>query len=101
MAKLITNQEEFLSEIIRNILPCSEELFFLVGYFYFSGFEEIYTEIGERHLQILVGLDIEKDISNSIKEYYILQDLNKSRLDIRQDYFANFVEIFNETDFFD
>lgn len=34
----ITNQKEFLSKVIGDILPVSDKLYFLVGYFYFSGF---------------------------------------------------------------
>ncbi|MDD2229772.1 MAG: helicase-related protein [Candidatus Cloacimonetes bacterium] len=101
MAKLITNQGEFLNEIIRDIVPCSENLYFLVGYFYFSGFEEIYKEVGDKHLKILVGMNIEKDLSNNIKEYFVLQELNQSRLEIKQNYYKSFVEIFNDTDYFD
>ena len=32
----ITNEEELLSDIINNILPSTDALFFMVGYFYFS-----------------------------------------------------------------
>jgi len=98
LAKLITNQEEFLSEIIQKILPNSDKLYFLIGYFYFSGFEELYEEISDRHLRILVGLDIEKDLSNNIKEYYVLQETNKSRLEMKKGYFDSFVQMFNDTD---
>jgi len=38
---LITNQDKFLREVIHHILPGSHNLFFLVGYFYFSGFKEL------------------------------------------------------------
>ena len=77
MAKFITNQKEFLSEIINKILPSSEKLFFLVGYFYFSGFEQIYQNLGDKEIKILIGMDIEKDLSNKIKEFTIIQEINQ------------------------
>ena len=101
MAKFITNQKEFLSEIINKILPSSEKLFFLVGYFYFSGFEQIYQNIVDKKIKILIGMDIEKDLSNKIKEFTIIQEINQSRLEIKKNYYHSFVEIFNDTDFFD
>lgn len=101
MAKLITNQKEFLSEIIDNILPSSNNLFFLVGYFYFSGFEQIYKKLDNKIMKILVGMNIEKNISNKIKEFTIIQEINQSRLEIKKSYYKSFVEIFNDTDYFD
>lgn len=101
MATLVTNQQEFLTEVIQNILPDSKNLYFLVGYFYFSGFEEIYEQVGDKHLKILVGMNIEKDLSNNIKEFFVLQELNQSRLEIKKNYYKSFVDIFNDTDFFD
>jgi len=52
-SSFITNQHEFLSKIIQDILPSSDNLFFLVGYFYFSGFEEISTQLESRRLGIV------------------------------------------------
>ncbi|MCD4817831.1 MAG: helicase [Candidatus Cloacimonetes bacterium] len=101
MVKLVTNQEEFLSEIIDSILPSSNNLYFLVGYFYFSGFEQIYKNISDKQTKILVGMNIEKNISNKIKEFTIIQEINQSRLEIRKTYYKSFVEIFNDTDYFD
>jgi len=39
--QFITNQQRLLADVVNNILPSSKNLYFLVGYFYFSGFEEI------------------------------------------------------------
>jgi len=38
--KFITNRDVILSELIKNILPATKNLYILVGYFYFSGYEE-------------------------------------------------------------
>lgn len=55
----ITNQERLLSEIINGILPKSSTVDILVGYFYYSGFELIQEKIADKHLRILVGLDVD------------------------------------------
>ena len=47
---LITNQDKFLSEVISEILPGCDKAFFLVGYFYFSGFQEIYEQLREKQV---------------------------------------------------
>jgi hypothetical protein len=98
---IVTNQSKFLSTVIEDILPSAEKLYFLVGYFYFSGFEELYTQLRDKDLKILVGMSIEKDISNHIKEYYVIRDTNQSRLEIKKDYYSSLVTVFNETDYFD
>lgn len=99
--QFITNSDRLLSEVFNNILPSSKSLYFLVGYFYFSGFEEIYKNIEDKNLKILVGLDAEKDLFNKIKEFEIIDETNHSRGEIRLRFNKNLVEIFNDTDFFD
>ncbi|MDO9040531.1 MAG: helicase, partial [Bacteroidota bacterium] len=97
----ITNQDKFLSEIINGILPKCDNACFLVGYFYFSGFAEIYRKVSEKPLRVLVGLDIERDMINRIREVDYHTYLNKSRGQIKDGYFSSLVELFNESDYFD
>ena len=99
--KFITNQEKFLSEVINNILPSTQKLYVLVGYFYFSGFEELYKTIEDKEVKILIGLDVEKDLLNKIKEVEFIQELNLSRGKIKDNFNKSFVSIFNDTDYFD
>ncbi|MEA3306168.1 MAG: phospholipase D-like domain-containing protein, partial [Elusimicrobiota bacterium] len=99
--QFITNQKKLLSDVINNILPNSQNLYFLVGYFYFSGFKELYKNLAGKDLKILVGLDIEKNLLNAVKEYQIIENRNISRGKIRTDYYKGLIKIFNETDFFD
>ncbi|MFW5628339.1 MAG: helicase-related protein [Candidatus Cloacimonadaceae bacterium] len=82
-------------------MPSSESLYFLVGYFYFSGFELICEQLADKKLKILVGMNIERDLSNKIKEYFVIGESESSRLKVKQDYYSSLVEAFNETDFFD
>ncbi|HOJ16468.1 MAG TPA: phospholipase D-like domain-containing protein [Caldisericia bacterium] len=98
----ITNQKLFLSEIINNILPLSESLKILVGYFYFSGFEQIYKAIEDKDVKILVGLDIEVDLMNRVKEYAIINyKNNQSRASVRDKYLNSLKDAINETNLFD
>jgi superfamily II DNA or RNA helicase len=100
-SEFITNQEKLLTDVVNNILPSSKNLYFLVGYFYFSGFEEIYKNVGDKQVKILVGLEIESNLKKRLKEYDLVQQTNISRGDIRQNYYKAMVNIFNDTDFFD
>lgn len=98
---LITNQDKFLSEVINNILPGCDKAYFLVGYFYFSGFQEIYEQLRDKHLRILVGLDIERSLANGIREIDDYSQKTKTRVQTRDEYYQGLVDIFNNTDFFD
>jgi len=100
-SEIITNQEKFLSDVVNNILPSSKNLYFLVGYFYFSGFEEIYKNVSDKHVKILVGLEIESNLNKKLKEYELIQQVNVSRGEIRLSYYKALVNVFNDTDFFD
>lgn len=98
----ITNQNNrFLSEIINGILPKCDESCFLVGYFYFSGFAELYQQLRYKNLRVLVGLDIERDMINRIREVDYHSMMNLTRAEVKQNYFASLVDLFNETDYFD
>lgn len=98
----ITNQNNrFLSEIINGILPKCDNSCFLVGYFYFSGFAELYEQLKEKNLRVLVGLDIERDMINRIREVDYHSAMNLSRAEVKQNYYASLVDLYNETDYFD
>jgi len=101
--QFITNKENspVLSEIINSILPKCDNAYFLVGYFYFSGFAELHEKLRDVHLKILVGLEVERNIINGIKEVEHFTTENKSRGQVRNDFYDSFVDIYNNTDFFD
>ena len=98
---LITNQDKFLSEVINNTLPGCDKAYFLVGYFYFSGFQEIYEQLKNKQLKILVGLEVERSLTNGIREIDDYSHTTKSRAQTRDEYYQSLVDIFNNTDFFD
>ena len=101
--KFITNQNAFLSELINNILPHSEEMAFLVGYFYFSGYNEISKNISDKKMRILVGMDIDPSLQKGLYEIYNLTD-KKTKDDnnrIREKVFENIVKMIESEDAFD
>ena len=97
----ITNKDKLLSDIISGILPKSSSLDVLVGYFYFSGYKLISEKLIDKYVRILVGLDIDTKITKYIREIDTLADCNKSRSQLKEDYYNHFVRLFNETDFLD
>ncbi len=99
--QFITNQKRLLADVVNNILPSSRKLYFLIGYFYFSGFEEIYKRVEDKEIKILVGLEIEHDLANKIKEVEIIQEVSGPRGKLRDDYYKSLISLFNDTDFFD
>lgn len=99
--QFITNKGHVLSEIINSILPTCDYAYFLVGYFYFSGFGELHEKLRNVNLKILVGLEVERNIINGIKEVENFTTPDKSRDQVRNDLYDSFVDIYNDTDFFD
>lgn len=100
-SQFITNQERLLSDVVNNILPSTQKLHALVGYFYFSGFQELYQNLSDKDIRILIGMEVEKDIANKIREFEILQDVHIPRGKIKENYYKSLVALFNDTDFFD
>ncbi len=64
MSNFITNQQtKDLRRRINQLITKSEELKFLIGFFYFSGIKELYEGLRENSnvvIRILVGLDVDK-----------------------------------------
>ena len=97
----ITNKELVLSDLIKSMLPKCDNAYFLIGYFYFSGFNELCESLRNVHLRILVGLEVERSLINGIKEVEHFVTEGKSRGQMREDFYKSFIDIYNNTDFFD
>jgi superfamily II DNA or RNA helicase len=83
------------------MIPASKNLYFLVGFFYFSGFEKLYKNLQDKNLKILVGMEIEQDILNKTKEFELIEKVNLARGEARNNFYRSLVRLFNNTDFFD
>jgi hypothetical protein len=97
--KFITNTDKLLSDTINNILPSSENLYFLVWFFYFSWFQELYKKLEDKNMKVLVGMDVEVWIKNTVKEVFNLeQDVNVVK---KQWFIDSLKQIINKSDLFD
>lgn len=108
MSSITNEKDNNLSDIIKKILPSTDRIDTLVGYFYFSGFQEIYKELLDKHVRILVGMEIDQQVLNKISsidinelDNYLRPAASGSRLASRENYYNEFVTIFNKTDYFD
>lgn len=101
MAQFISNEGILLESVMRDIIPKTEKLRFLVGYFYFSGFNKLYESVKDKDLRILVGMNIEKDMLNHIKQFRYIDEIEQSRKTIKNEFNNSFINVFNETHLFD
>lgn len=62
-SNFITNQEKFLSDVINGILPKTNAVDILVGYFYYSGYTSISEKLKDKKVRILVGLDVDNQMA--------------------------------------
>lgn len=64
VSAFITNaQSRTLKKRLDELIQHSQELKFLVGYFYFSGWRELYENLKSQNdltIKLLVGLDVDK-----------------------------------------
>jgi len=101
MNNFITNSHtQNLKKRLLELISKSDELKFLIGFFYFSGIKELYEGLRENNnfiLKILVGLDVDKLNSNLI-EYAEDEKLSD---DDKISNFMNSVKKSINTDFFD
>ncbi len=72
MKNFITNSNAInLKNRLSDLIISSEELKFLVGFFYFSGLKELYISLTKNPnviLKVLVGLNVDK-LNNQLIEY--------------------------------
>lgn len=97
----INNEDKVLGERLRELAQHAKELHFLVGFFYFSGFKEIFEGIKNNpssQLKVLVGLDIDK-FNHQVIEY--AKKYPESILDsqIIEQFTQNFSKAFNNEEF--
>jgi hypothetical protein len=91
MNNFITNSQQTitLKERLQKLIKGSYELKFLVGFFYFSGWQEIYNSLEENSnviLKILVGLQVDKYLSD------IIEVENKDNNLSNEEYFTQFIK---------
>ena len=90
-----------MSEIIQGILPKTDAVDILVGYFFFSGYYLLSQGLANKKLRILVGLDVDTNISKNIQVINTLSENKLSLGQLREKYYQEFVHLFNNSDFLD
>jgi HKD family nuclease/predicted CopG family antitoxin len=100
---LRNTQDDSLSRIINNLLPSkTKSMDFLVGYFYFSGLEEIYKNIEDKPMRILVGMDMDHDIIKKTAEFDLhVSNRIPSNKELREEFYNSLIQMFNETGYFE
>ena len=103
----ITNQEKTLYETITNISKNIENIYILVGFFYFSGFIKLKDEFKDKNIKILIGLDIDSKVGRFIYEYEKYENIkdenlkNENRTSIKDKFYNSLIKAFNDTDIFE
>ena len=77
------NFDTKIKDIITNCIPACTNIYFRVGYFYFSGFSLIAKTIKDKNVKILIGLETDQVTENLV---------TKSKLEIQNDYFEKFLK---------
>ena len=83
------NENASLKKRLEKLISASQELKFLVGFFYFSGWQEIYKKLQDNPnvtLKILVGLQVDKYLSTIVE--IGLQDDSLSQ----EEHFSQFIK---------
>ncbi len=93
----ITNTKtRTLKKRIEQLIEHSRELKFLVGFFYFSGWQQLYASLRQRddlHIKILVGLEVDRKLGRTIEFETSLNDVSNEEKADR--FFASLVNALN------
>ena len=69
-AFITNNETRTLKKRLEQLIQHSQEPKFLVGFFYFSGWRELYSALKERRdltIKILVGLDVDRALGRTME----------------------------------
>jgi len=95
----ITNKDKKLSELISDVMPDIISADFLVWFFYFSWFQEIYKELKDINIRVLVWMEVEQWIKKSIHEY--TSDKEIKRKEVKSKFIEQMKLLFDKTTYFD
>lgn len=108
MSSITNTGANTLSAALKDILPNCDRVDALVGYFYFSGFRDLHRELQNKHIRILVGMDIDRKMIEKISTFkdadldsHLTDERISSRAGVKENYFDVFSRVFNDTDYFD
>lgn len=100
MKNFISNESSHtLNKRLREIIGLSRELKFLVGFFYFSGIQELYESIRDNpdlKIKILVGLQADRSLGVLVEHG---RDKNESDNEAAEQFFDSLRQAFNGAEF--
>lgn len=85
-----------MADVINDVMPFSKNLYFRTGYFFFSGYKEIYKNLKDKNIKILVGMDIQKGLGGIVNELGYNNLAHKPKTVIRKEYYDSLVKVFND-----
>jgi len=98
-AFITNNETRTLKKRLEQLIQHSQELKFLVGFFYFSGWRELFSALKERDdltIKILVGLDVDRALGRTLEVSESGDDLTNDELADR--FFASLGKALNTDD---
>jgi superfamily II DNA or RNA helicase len=108
---LIDNKSQTMQKALINALGSADRVDVSVGYFYFSGFEALADELKDKHVRILVGMEVDPTCIPDIVQFSKESDEDLSRwqprqptrsaLGLKQNYTDALVGFINDSDTFD
>jgi len=100
-----------MQNALANALQTSDRVDISVGYFYFSGFEALANELKDKHVRVLVGMEVDPQCIPDIVQFSRESDEDLSRwqprqptrsaLGLKQNYVDALVGFINDSDTFD
>jgi superfamily II DNA or RNA helicase/HKD family nuclease len=108
---LIDNKSQTLQEALRNALPSTDRVDISVGFFYFSGFKALANELKDKHIRVLVGMELEPGMIPEITRRakggdedltkWQARSTTSSRTALKQNYINELTGFINDSDLFD
>jgi len=108
---LIDNKNQTMQKALANALQTSEIVDISVGYFYFSGFEALVDDLRDKHVRVLVGMEVDPTCIPDIVQFSKESDEDLSRwqprqptrsaLSLKENYIDALVGFVNDSDTFD
>lgn len=108
---LIDNKTQTMQRALTNALGNADRVDVSVGYFYFSGFEALAEDLKDKHVRILVGMEVDPTCIADIVQFSKEADEDLSRwqprqptrsaLGLKQNYVDALVGFINDSDTFD
>src|SRR5487761_465987 len=100
-----------MQDALRNALGSADRVDIAVGYFYFSGFEALSEVLKDKHVRVLVGMEVDPACIPDIVQFSKEADEDLSRwqprkptrsaLGLKQNYTDALVAFLNDSDTFD